>query len=65
MTGCVPLRVEDIAQAIEQVAPLRWQESYDNAGLQVGDPEATVTGVLLCTDVTRAVIDEADRKSVV
>lgn len=62
MTGCVPSRVKDIAQAIEHVAPLRWQESYDNAGLQVGDPEATVTGVLLCTDVTRAVIDEAVRR---
>ena len=62
MTDCAPLRVNDIAQAIEQVAPLRWQENYDNAGLQVGDPEATVTGVLLCTDVTSAVIDEAVRR---
>lgn len=59
MTGCAPSRVKDIAHAIEQVAPLRWQEGYDNAGLQVGDPEAQVTGVLLCTDVTRRVIDEA------
>lgn len=59
MTDCVPSRVKDIALAIEQVAPLHWQESYDNAGLQVGDPEAVVTGVLLCTDVTRRVIDEA------
>ena len=62
MTDCAPLRVNDIAQAIEQVAPLRWQENYDNAGLQVGDPEAMVTGVLLCTDVTSAVIDEAVRR---
>lgn len=53
------LKVKDIAHAIEQVAPLRYQESYDNAGIQVGDPEAEVTGVLLCTDVTLAVIDEA------
>ena len=59
MTGCAPSRVKDIAHAIELVAPLRWQESYDNAGLQVGDPEAEVTGVLLCTDVTCEVIDEA------
>lgn len=59
MTACAPLRVKDIALAIEQMAPLRWQESYDNAGLQVGDPEALVTGVLLCTDVTSCVIDEA------
>lgn len=59
MTDCVRSRVDDIAHAIEQVAPLRWQESYDNAGIQVGDPQVQVTGVLLCTDVTMAVIDEA------
>ncbi len=59
MTDCVHSRVDDIARAIERVAPLRWQESYDNAGIQVGDCEAMVTGVLLCTDVTMAVIDEA------
>ena len=59
MTDCVRSRVDDIAHAIEQVAPLRWQESYDNAGIQVGDPQAQVTGVLLCTDVTMDVIDEA------
>lgn len=59
MTDCAPSRINDIARAIEQMAPLRWQEGYDNAGIQVGDPEAVVTGVLLCTDVTMAVIDEA------
>ena len=26
--------VNDIIKAIESVAPLNWQESYDNAGLQ-------------------------------
>lgn len=53
------MKVKDIAAAIEQKAPLRYQEDYDNAGFQVGDPEAELTGVLLCTDVTPAVIDEA------
>ena len=40
-------------------APLPLQESYDNAGLQVGLHEAEVEGVLLCLDVTEEVIDEA------
>ena len=35
-------RVKDITAAIEEVVPLRWQESYDNAGLIVGDPEAVI-----------------------
>ena len=51
--------VKDIACAIERVAPLRWQEDYDNAGLQVGNPEAAVTGILLCTDITEAIVAEA------
>lgn len=59
MSVCVSSKVKDIALAIESVAPLRYQESYDNAGIQVGDPESVVSGVLLCTDVTRDVIDEA------
>ena len=51
--------IRDITDAIEQYAPLRLQEEWDNAGIQVGNPEAEVTGVLLCTDATEAVVSEA------
>ena len=40
-------------------APLPLQDGFDNAGLQVGLTDAEVTGVLLCLDVTEAVVDEA------
>ena len=40
-------------------APLPLQDGFDNAGLQIGLTEAEVTGVLLCLDVTEAVVDEA------
>ncbi|MBQ9436611.1 MAG: Nif3-like dinuclear metal center hexameric protein [Bacteroidales bacterium] len=53
------MKTKEIFAAIEEVAPLRFQESYDNAGIQVGDADAEVRGVLLCTDVTNAVLDEA------
>lgn len=53
------LRIADIVDALEYVAPLSLQESYDNAGLQVGNGGAIVTGALLCIDVTEAVVDEA------
>lgn len=53
------MKAREIFDAIEQYAPLHYQEDYDNAGLQVGDADAEVTGVLLCTDVTPAVLDEA------
>ena len=45
--------------ALERFAPLPLQESWDNAGLQVGLTEAEVSGALLCLDVTEKVIDEA------
>lgn len=56
-------KVKEIAEAIEAFAPLSLQEDYDNAGLQVGDPDAEVSGVLLCLDVTEDVIEEASARS--
>ena len=53
------VKVKDIASVIEDFAPKSLQESYDNAGLQVGDPEATVSAVLLCLDVNEDVLKEA------
>ena len=49
-------------EALERFAPLPLQESWDNAGLQIGLTEAEVSGALLCLDVTEKVIDEAIAK---
>lgn len=48
-----------MAGAIEVFAPLSLQAEYDNSGLQVGSAEALVRGVLVCLDVSDAVLDEA------
>ena len=53
------VKVLEVMNALEYFAPLPLQESYDNAGLQVGLTEAEVSGVLLCLDVTEEVISEA------
>jgi dinuclear metal center YbgI/SA1388 family protein len=53
------LRVKDILKEIEKLAPLPLQESYDNAGVQVGNVNQAATGAILCLDVTENVIDEA------
>lgn len=53
------VKVLDICNLIESYAPLSYQESYDNAGLTLGNPEMEVTGVLISLDVTDVVIDEA------
>ena len=41
--------------------PERDAESWDRTGLQVGDPAAAVSTVLVCLDVTHEVLDEAER----
>ena len=48
--------------ALEHFAPLPLQESWDNAGLQLGLTEAEVSGALLCLDVNEQIVDEAIRK---
>lgn len=53
------VKVKEVIDALERFAPLPLQESYDNAGLQVGLTEAEVSGALLCLDVTEAVVREA------
>ncbi len=53
------MKVGEIAQLIEATLPLGWQESYDNAGLAVGNPEAEVTTILVALDATEEVVEEA------
>jgi dinuclear metal center YbgI/SA1388 family protein len=56
------MTIRDITNYLEAWAPLAYQESYDNAGLIVGDAAAEVTGILITLDVTEAVVEEAIRK---
>lgn len=53
------MTIKDILSTLETVAPPYLQESYDNAGLIVGDPETAVSGVLFCLDSTEAIVEEA------
>ncbi len=51
--------IQDIISVLEAVAPPHLQESYDNAGLIVGNARAPVKGVLFCLDSTEAIVEEA------
>ena len=53
------MKIKEVIKALERFAPLPLQESWDNAGLQVGLTEAEVSGALLCLDVTEQIVDEA------
>ena len=51
--------VKDVTNYLESIAPLQLQESYDNAGLIIGDDSQQLKGVLVCLDVDEKVINEA------
>lgn len=55
------IRIKEVIQHLESIAPLSYQESYDNSGLITGDYERTVQGILVTLDCTEAVVDEALR----
>lgn len=49
----------EIITYLESVAPLNYQESYDNAGLILGSVSSDISSALITLDVTEEVIDEA------
>lgn len=51
--------IKDITGKLEQLAPLAYQEDYDNCGLITGSPLTAVTGILVTLDCTEAVVEEA------
>ena len=56
------MKIKQVLSALERFAPLPLQESWDNAGLQLGLTEAEVSGALLCLDVNEQIVDEAVAK---
>ncbi len=56
------MKIKEVLSALERFAPLPLQESWDNAGLQVGLTETEVSGALLCLDVNEQIVDEAVQK---
>ncbi|HIX54323.1 MAG TPA: Nif3-like dinuclear metal center hexameric protein [Candidatus Sphingobacterium stercoripullorum] len=53
------MKLKNIVEYLEQVAPLAYQESYDNSGLLVGDPNQNIDKALVTLDCTEEVIQEA------
>ena len=52
-------KIRHISTFLNQWAPPGTKMDYDNVGLLVGDPDAEVTNVLTCLDITDAVVAEA------
>jgi dinuclear metal center YbgI/SA1388 family protein len=51
--------LQDIIRHLENIAPLPYQESYDNAGLITGDKNREISSALITLDVTEEVVEEA------
>ena len=51
--------IREVITPLENFAPAAYQESYDNTGLQIGNPDTIIKSVLLSLEVTEEVVDEA------
>jgi dinuclear metal center YbgI/SA1388 family protein len=56
------VRVAQIAEAVERIAPISLAEEWDNCGLQVGDPGSEVHRALVALTPLPEVFDEAEEK---
>lgn len=56
------MKIKELTDFLETLAPLAYQEDYDNAGLIIGNPEHEVKSALISLDCTEAVVDEAIEK---
>jgi len=53
------MQIATILSYLESIAPLAYQENYDNAGLLTGSGDWECSGVLTTLDATEAVVQEA------
>lgn len=53
------IKVNDVFKIINDFAPLDLQMSFDNSGFLIGNADMVVNKIMLCTDVTPSVVDEA------
>lgn len=53
------MKLRELTAFLETLAPLEYQEDYDNSGLIVGDPDKEINGALISLDCTEVVVDEA------
>ena len=55
------MQLQSILDVLEQIAPTRHAESWDNVGLLAGDPAQAVTNAILAIDYTAAVAAEGEQ----
>ncbi len=53
------MKIKEIIQYLEELAPRSYQESYDNCGLLIGSDQTELSKALVTLDCTEEVVDEA------
>ncbi|MDO4462077.1 MAG: Nif3-like dinuclear metal center hexameric protein [Bacteroidia bacterium] len=53
------MKVRDIIAALDELFHFSTQDSWDNSGLIIGDPNMEAKGALCAVDITESVVDEA------
>lgn len=56
------MKVKDLLNAVDAIAPFALTMDFDNTGLLIGDPDAEVSGVMLALDCTQDVLTEAKKQ---
>ncbi|MCF8318931.1 MAG: Nif3-like dinuclear metal center hexameric protein [Sphingobacteriaceae bacterium] len=56
------MKLQELCTYLESLAPLAYQEPYDNSGLLFGNPDTTIRGAVISLDCTEEVVDEAIKK---
>ena len=58
------VKVKDIYDRIDAIAPFKFQEDYDNSGMNIGRMDAEVCSVLVALDATADVVSDAEKLGV-
>ena len=56
------MKIKEISNAVEQIAPLGLAQDWDNVGLLIGNPDKNIKNILITIDVTKAVVEEAKKQ---
>lgn len=57
------MNIREFTQYLNNLFPVALQEEFDNSGLQTGNPDDQINGILITVDVTEEIIDEALNKN--
>ena len=53
------MKIKDVTNYLETIAPITLQENYDNSGLILGSYFSNLKGILISLDITPEIINEA------